>query len=67
MSSTPLVAPAVLDAIKTLSDFSERSRDRYADTKQETEIDGVSCRTMRVPVSLLNRIRELATAVGVED
>lgn len=67
MSSTPLADPLVLDAIKTLSEFAKRSRERYAGTKLETEIDGVSCRTIRVPVSLLNRIRDLAIAVGVEE
>lgn len=47
------------DAIKTVVEFSEKSRKQYADTKQWTTDDGGSCMTIRVPVALLKRIVEL--------
>jgi len=49
-----------IDMLKEISEFASRSRTQYADTKEWTShIDG-SCMTIRVPVALLNRIRELA-------
>lgn len=53
------MTPEQTDAIKTIVDFAERSRDTYDDTREWTSRDNGSCMTIRVPVALLNRIREL--------
>lgn len=48
------------DHVRTISAMAERARKQYAKTKEWTSHDDGSCMTIRVPVALLNRIRELA-------
>lgn len=51
-----------IDIVQTVASFAERSRTHYADTKELTNSGGITCVTMRVPVALLNRIRDLEQA-----
>lgn len=47
------------EAITGVAEFAERSRKEYASTKEWTALPAHSCETIRVPVALLNRIRDL--------
>lgn len=47
------------EAIKAVAEFAEQSREKYAATKEWTSTKSDSCETIRVPVALLNRIREM--------
>lgn len=51
------------EAIETVIKFGKRCREEYADSKEWTALAGHSCVTIRVPVALLNRIRDLEQAV----
>lgn len=58
----------LIEAVAEIADFAEASRKEYGNTKEWTATANHSCMTMRVPVALLNRIREaaeLAKAVPV--
>lgn len=55
-------------AIKTVTKFAEEARNEYKSTEEWTRterLDGSdsSCVTIRVPVALLNRIRDLDAAL----
>lgn len=54
------------DQIEVVARFAEESRERYIETREWTHQRDSSCMTIRVPVALLNRIRDLAKAAGVE-
>lgn len=47
------------DAVSSLYEFQERVRSEYDCTKEITTSDTGTCMTIRVPVALLNRIRDL--------
>lgn len=47
------------EAMKEIAIFAEHARQEYENTKELTVQDGSTCMTIRVPVSLLNRIREM--------
>ena len=51
------------DLINTVVDFAAQSRKQYADSKELTTTDSHGCETIRVPVALLNRIRDLGIAI----
>jgi hypothetical protein len=51
------------DLIGTIVTFAAQSRERYASTKEWTIGAVSSCETIRVPVALLNRIRDLGEAM----
>lgn len=48
-----------LELIQTIVAFAAEARIEYADTKKHTVTETRGCSTQRVPVALLNRIREL--------
>jgi len=48
--------------LRDVHEMAERARRIYARTKQWTINPDQSCETIRVPVALLNRIRDLAEA-----
>lgn len=48
----------LIDAVTEIADFAEASRKEYANTKEWTTTPDHSCMTIRVPVALLNRIKE---------
>lgn len=56
---------SVEDGILTVGSMAERARKEYASTKETTTSASGTCSTIRVPVALLNRIRELAEIAGV--
>jgi len=51
--------PDEIELLRTIVEFAERSREEYKETKEWTIQPGQSCMTIRVPVGLLNRIREI--------
>ncbi len=52
--------------ITTVVDFAARSSKEYEATKEWTVLPSNSCMTVRVPVALLHRIRELGEALQRE-
>jgi hypothetical protein len=50
----------LIEAVAEIAEFAESSRKEYGSTKEWTANKGHSCMTIRVPVALLNRIREAA-------
>lgn len=46
------------EAVKIAADFAARARETYAYTKKWTATPSDNCETIRVPVALLNRIRD---------
>lgn len=54
------------NAVSSLYEFQERVRSNYDATKELTTSDTETCMTIRVPVSLLNRIRELKAIYEIE-
>lgn len=57
----PQVDAETLQEIREIADWVKHCRDLYGDTRESTTAQNtVTCMTMRVPVGLLNRIRELA-------
>lgn len=54
------------ESIQIVADFAARSRQQYATTKKWTKHPDGSCETIRVPVALLNRIRDMAEAHGIQ-
>jgi hypothetical protein len=48
------------DNIMTIARMAADARRNYADSKEWTNRNCGSCMTIRVPVALLNRIRDLA-------
>lgn len=53
------------ESVQIVAEFAARSRVRYAGTKEWTVHPDGSCETIRVPVALLNRIREMAEEFGI--
>lgn len=56
----------LIEAVKIAADFSERVRRTYAHTKEWTSNGAESCETIRVPVALLNRVRDAWVEVEAE-
>lgn len=54
------------DNIRTIANMAASARKRYSDTKEFTSDETSSCMTIRVPVALLNRIRDLADELGIK-
>lgn len=52
-----------IDLIKTIVQFAAESRAEYGHTKEHTVTETRGCSTQRVPVALLNRIRELGESL----
>lgn len=54
-------APAVVELVEAIADIAEwaaASRQEYAESKEWTQTKDHACMTIRVPVAILNRIRE---------
>lgn len=48
----------LIEAVKEIAEWAEQDRIEYSNTKEWTTGENHSCMTIRVPVHLLNRIRE---------
>ena len=46
--------------LETVFEFAETARKNYDHTKQVWTVESGTCTTIRVPVALLNRIRDMA-------
>ncbi|UIS65440.1 putative baseplate wedge protein [Acidovorax phage AP1] len=53
------------ETMQTVLEFAERARTQYESSKEWTSMESGSCMTIRVPVALLNRIREMGEAYGL--
>lgn len=61
VSKGPQVDPETLQEIREIADWVKHCRELYGDTRESTTAQNtVTCQTMRVPVELLNRIRDLS-------
>lgn len=54
------------EAAQIVGEFAKRARKEYEQTKELTTNNGGTCMTIRVPVALLNRIRDMAEAFGIK-
>lgn len=52
------------EAVQVVTEFATSARKQYAATKELTCQPDGSCQTIRVPVALLNRIRDMAELFG---
>ena len=59
MSKAFNITAEQLDILQTVIEFAAESKVKYKKTKEFTTENGGTCMTIRVPVALLNRIREL--------
>lgn len=55
-----------IESVQIVAEFANRSRAEYDNTRELTPLDSGTCMTIRVPVALLNRIRDMADEFGLK-
>mgnify|MGYP000868663696 CR=1 FL=1 len=53
-----------LEAVQVVTEFAANARKQYAATKELTAQPNGTCSTIRVPVALLNRVRDMGESFG---
>lgn len=51
---------------RLIAEIARRARERYSGSHEWTVMEDLSCTTIRVPMSLLNRIRDLEEELEVQ-
>lgn len=53
------------EAVEVVTGFATSARKQYAATKELTTLPSGTCMTIRVPVAMLNRIKEMGDLFGI--